>query len=106
MHHKRRIYSDIPVNELPDAPTNEAGSNVVESITHNQEVALATEAIKTLPDRCREIVTLRAIHGLSYGEIATRLGLAEDTVRVQMARGIKKCGHYLRDLGLTGRNGP
>lgn len=106
IHHKRRIYSDLAVNELPDSPTIEAETNVVETVSHNQEVALATEAIKTLPDRCREIVTLRAVHGLAYAEIAARLGLAEETVRVQMARGVKKCGLYLRDHGLTGRNGP
>lgn len=106
IHHKRRIYSDLTVNELPDSRTIESENNVVETVSHNQEVALATEAIKTLPDRCREIVTLRAVHGLSYSEIATRLGLAEETVRVQMARGVKKCALYLRDHGLTGRNGP
>lgn len=106
IHHKRRIYSDLSVNELPDSPTIESETNVVETVSHNQEVALATEAIKTLPDRCREIVTLRAIHGLSYSEIAARLGLAEETVRVQMARGVKKCGLYLRDHGLIGRNSP
>jgi RNA polymerase sigma-70 factor (ECF subfamily) len=104
IHHKRRLFSDIPVNDLPDLPTNEARANVVETVSHNQEVALTVAVIKNLPERCREIVTLRSIHGLSYFEIASRLGLAEDTVRVQMARGVRKCARYLREHGLTDRN--
>ncbi len=100
-HRKQRLHAEVSVNELPESPTSDAGSNVVETVNLHQELALATEAIKTLPDRCREIVTLRAVHGLSYREIAQKLALAEETVRVQMARGVKKCAHYLRERGVT-----
>ena len=102
-HRKLRIFSDVPVGDLRISSASEPDSNVVAIVTHSQEIALAIEAIKTLPDRCREIVTLHSIQGLTYQEIAGRLGLAEETVRVQMARGVKKCAHYLRSRGLTER---
>ena len=64
---------------------------------------LATEALKALPERCRTIVILRSFHGYSYREIAAQLGVAEETVRVQMARGIKKCAQFLRERGMNER---
>lgn len=102
---RRRLFSAIPVNDLPAPRTIEASSDVVEAISIREELALATEAMKALPERCREIVVLRSLHGFSYQEIAARLGLAEETVRVQMARGVKKCAHFLRERGMNERSG-
>jgi DNA-directed RNA polymerase specialized sigma24 family protein len=44
---------------------------------------------------------LRAFQGMSHREIAVRLGVAEQTVRVQMTRGIDKCTHFLRTRGVV-----
>lgn len=96
---RRRIYSDVPVNELPDWQLLDGGADVTETVTVRQQDALVAEAIVQLPERCREIVRLRAVQGLSYGEIAAQLALSEATVRVQIARGIKKCAHFLRERG-------
>ena len=105
MHRDRRNISFIPVNELPESDTIEANRDVVAMVTYNQELALTAEAIKQLPDRCREVVTLRAIEGLSYQEIAARLGVAEETVRVQMGRAVKKCIALLRERSGETREG-
>ncbi len=82
IHREKRKISFTPVNELPEADTIESNGNVVAMVTHNQELALTAEAIRQLPDRCREIVTLHTVEDLSYRQIADRLGLAEVTVRV------------------------
>lgn len=97
---KKRIYSDVPLNELPDWRLLEGGIDVTETVNHHQKEALMAEAIARLPARCGEIIKLRAVQGLSYAEIATRLGLSEATVRVQIARGITKCTHFLRSRGI------
>lgn len=97
---RRRIYSDVSVNELPDWQLLDGGANVTETVTVRQQDALVAEAIVQLPERCREIVTLRAVQGLSYAEIAAKLALSEATVRVQIARGIRKCAHFLRARGV------
>jgi RNA polymerase sigma-70 factor (ECF subfamily) len=103
---RRRLFSTIPVNDLPAPRTIAASSDVVEAISIQEELALAAEAMKALPERCREIVVLRSLHGCTYQEIAARLGLAEETVRVQMARGVKKCAQFLRERGMNERGGP
>lgn len=102
---KRRFFSDISISDLPELRILEGDGDVAETVSTNQEIALATEAVDALPARCREIVILRTLHGLPHKEIAQRLGLAEQTVRVQMARGMKKCAEFLRARGVNGCHG-
>lgn len=45
------------------------------------------QAIDSLPPQFRQAVFLRDIEGLSYGEIAKRLGLEVNTVRSRLSRG-------------------
>jgi RNA polymerase sigma factor (sigma-70 family) len=105
LHRKRRTRCETSVNELRESDTIAADDDIVAMITHSQELALTAEAIKQLPDRCRQIVVLHTIDGLSYQHIAAKLGLAEETVRVQMARAVKKCIAYLRERNGIAREG-
>lgn len=45
-------------------------------------------ALDRLPPRCREVVVLRRIEGLSRPEIASRMGISQDTVSEHLAHGI------------------
>lgn len=101
---RQRTFPEISINELTDSSDLESAVDVAETVSTNQESALAVEAIEALPRRCREIVVLRTLHGLPHREIAERLGLSEQTVRVQVARGMKKCAEFLRARGVN-RNG-
>jgi RNA polymerase sigma factor (sigma-70 family) len=67
------------------------GLDVRETVAHNQELEILTEAIQSLPDRCRQIFTLRKVYGLSQVEIAERLRISENTVSAQLTIGVKKC---------------
>lgn len=46
-------------------------------------------AIQGLPERCRTIFMLRRVEGLSQREIAQRLGVTENVVETQAARGLR-----------------
>ena len=74
----------------------DSSRGVAESVCAAEEIALLGAAIAELPDRCRDVFVLRKLHGLSQKEIAARLGLSEQTVQVQVSRGVKRCGHFLR----------
>jgi RNA polymerase sigma factor (sigma-70 family) len=97
-----RVFANLSVNELPESHTIEPAADVVQIVSHNQELALVIEAVKTLPERCRQIVMLRTQEGLTYQEIATRLGVAEETVRVQMARAVHRCAKMFRQYNACG----
>ena len=73
----------------------EENGGTPEIIAHNQELELLTEAIQSLPDRCRQIFTLRKVYGLSQAEIAKQLGVSENTVSAQLTIGVKKCMAFM-----------
>ena len=77
----------------------DGGRDAAESANDQFQLELAIEAIATLPNRCREVVTLIVIDRLGYAEIASRLGLSEATVRVQTAKAIEKIADFIREKG-------
>jgi RNA polymerase sigma factor (sigma-70 family) len=54
-----------------------------------QELQLLQEALDALPGRCREVVVLRKVEGLSQREVASRLAVTEDIVEHQLAKGLR-----------------
>jgi len=73
---------------------------VADAVCTRQEIELLLAAIESLPRRCREIVIMRKIQGISQKEIGARLGLSEQTVQVQARRGLRRCDEYLRRHGV------
>lgn len=54
-----------------------------------QTLAMVQDMLQTLPERCRTIFTLRKVHGRSQKEIALLLGVSENVVEKQIARGMR-----------------
>jgi RNA polymerase sigma-70 factor (ECF subfamily) len=54
-----------------------------------RELARVMELIAALPERCRRVVELRKIHGVSQREIAARLGVTEGVVENEANRGLR-----------------
>lgn len=90
----------IPITENAECAVLEGDSDVVELVCRKQELALLSEAIRSLPERCREVLLLRKIKGLSQREIAALLGIAEHTVEALAAKGTRRCADYLRARGM------
>ncbi|MBL9205175.1 MAG: sigma-70 family RNA polymerase sigma factor [Opitutaceae bacterium] len=98
-----RIFDEKGVTDPAAMRILEERTDVAEQVSTRQEIDLLLQAIEALPPRCREIFILRKLQGLPQRDIATRLGLSEQTVQVQVARGAKKCVQFLRSRGVTGR---
>lgn len=77
-----------------------------EALAHREDFQLLIEAIQSLPDRCRQVVTLRKIYGLSQREVAERLRITENTVEAQGAIGLRKCIEFFRRRGHGGTQRP
>jgi RNA polymerase sigma-70 factor (ECF subfamily) len=56
-----------------------------------EELRVLAGAVSSLPPRGRQIFLMHKIEGLSYAEIAERLGIAKNTVIVHMVRSLAHC---------------
>ncbi len=72
--------------------------DVAEAAARAQELEILTQAIQSLPTRCRQILTLRKIYGLSQREVAAELGISEHTVEAQGTIGLRKIGEFFARL--------
>lgn len=67
--------------ELPEA-------SVEQRLGFRGEIQEVAAALAQLPEKCREILILRRVEGLSQRETAQRLGVTEKVVESQLARGV------------------
>ncbi len=86
-----REMSPLEIVDRMRSPSEEA--------TASDDVRLLIEALKVLPERCCQVMTLRKIYGFSQKEVAQRLGISVNTVQVQTRIGLKKCSQYFRKIG-------
>ena len=61
-----------------------------EAMDEKQRLAKVLDAIKSLPERQREVLTLRTLDGLSYEEISSRTGINYLTLRVLLSQARSK----------------
>ncbi|MBL9205465.1 MAG: RNA polymerase sigma factor [Opitutaceae bacterium] len=95
-----RVSPFEPVVDLTGLPAAEERDGAADVAAANQEFQLLLDAIDRLPGRCREVVVLRKLQGLSPAETARRLGISEETVHVQARRGLQRVQEHFRKQGV------
>lgn len=78
------------------------GLPFVEEVVTPPQVASAREelhrvraGLETLPKRCRQVIELRKIHGLSQKETAERMGVSLKTIEEHTTRGMRRLVDFL-----------
>jgi RNA polymerase sigma-70 factor (ECF subfamily) len=96
---RARIVSILAVEDLPALDlADEAATPEQSAIAHDDLRELA-EVIATMPGQTREAFVLRRVRGLSQREIASRMGLSENTVEKHIVRGIRWLGNWFASGG-------
>jgi RNA polymerase sigma factor (sigma-70 family) len=95
-HVRRRHLAPVePLEHHEALHVLDESQGVAETAARNQELALLTEAIQTLPTRCRQVFTLRTVYGMTQRAIAEKLGISDRTVAAQIAIGLNKCTEFM-----------
>lgn len=79
---------------------------VGEQLDQSYELEVLADAVRALPDRCRQVLMLRYLDGLAYKEIAVQLGISPETVKVHMAKGMRRCAAFFTERGLLEDTSP
>lgn len=83
--HRDRSIDDPMATEAQ----NDARNDVHARLEADERRARVARALSELPPRQRAVCTLRWIDGLSYAEIAQRLGISEKTIANQLTRALQ-----------------
>lgn len=79
------VYAEVPDHSQdPEA-----------AVGADQEMQLLLRAVQSLPERCRQVFTLRKVYGLSYKEIAAYLKISPHTVEAQLTKSMQRCAQAL-----------
>lgn len=97
---RQQLVSFEPITEVGDLSVLSDDVDVGEFISKQQEIELLEKAIQTLPRRCRQVLTLRTVYGLSQKAIAAEFGISENTVEKQMTNGVRRCAEFFARHGL------
>lgn len=97
---RRRVTRLESLSDFQEVSVLEEHPGVAEIVSRQQELDILADAVRMLPDRCRQVILLRYLDGLSYKEIAVQLGISPETVKVQMAKGMRRCADILRKRGV------
>jgi RNA polymerase sigma-70 factor (ECF subfamily) len=98
---RKSVVSIESVADMAKISVFEEGPDVAESVSRRQELEVLAEAVRVLPDRCRQVLTLRLLHGFTHKEIAAHMGISEHTVKAQLAKGMRRCTEYFEARGIV-----
>ncbi len=101
---RRRTQPQAAIEEIDRLvafPLVDAEPNAVESLERRQRREILTEALRALPERCREVMLLRYLDGASGKEIAGRLGISLGTVKGHLLKGVRDCARFFEARGLV-----
>jgi RNA polymerase sigma factor (sigma-70 family) len=88
----------VPIEAASDLDALEIAADVPDpeqSIIARDELRHMQAALDRLPPRCREVILLRRVEGLSRPEIASRLGIVEGTVSRHLEDAIRALAEIL-----------
>lgn len=103
---RNKVVTMEPVADMAELSVIEEAPNAAEITTKQEELEMLATAVRGLPDRCRRVLTLRLLYGLSHKEIAADLGISEHTVKAQLAKGMRRCSEYFESRGILKATSP
>ncbi len=98
---RRKVVAIDGVANLAAFDVAEDRPDAADAVNQQQELALLAEAVRGLPERCRQVLTLRLLYGMAHKEIAAELRISEHTVKAQLAKGMRRCADYFEERGVS-----
>lgn len=97
---RRKVVSIEVQSDISTLDVAEEGLDASEAVNKQQELELLSAAVRDLPDRCRQVLTLRLLYAMPQKDIARELGISEHTVKAQLAKGMRRCSEYFEHRGI------
>ncbi|MGQ9619671.1 MAG: RNA polymerase sigma factor [Bacteroidales bacterium] len=93
--HKRLPEFNSEILEKLTSVSWDDSSDPFEKLSFEELSCQIKSSIESLPAECKKIFSMSRIDGMSHREIAQKLGISENTVKVQIYRALKKIRNAL-----------
>lgn len=103
-HIRRERLRGTFMSAAPDGTTDAIAApqpSQETAVMDAQNLNQVEDALATLPDRARRALMLSRLEGLTYPEIARRLGVSENTVYNDIRAALARCLAAVDDGGIT-----
>lgn len=90
-----RVVSIEAVGDIEALNVSVDEISVERRVGAREELKRLARALDRLPRKCREVIWLRRVEGLSQREVAERLGVAEKTVEQHVSKGGRLLAEYM-----------
>ena len=100
--HARQEHKDAAVLDIEDPLVQEQLAELpafAGQLDTEQRIRRLREVLQQLPPKCRAAVVLQYWHGLSYEEIAQRLGVSTHMVKKHLSQALVHCRRRMARLG-------
>jgi RNA polymerase sigma factor (sigma-70 family) len=92
---RERIVSIEAVGDLAALDVTVDEISAEQRVSARQELKRLARALDRLPPRCRTVVWLRRVEGLSQKEVAARLGVSVKAIEQHIAKGGRLLAQYM-----------
>jgi RNA polymerase sigma factor (sigma-70 family) len=83
-------FDDSAVALYREEPTQD-------SLETEERFLMLCRAVRVLPAQCRRAFVLMKVYGLSRKEVASYMGISENTVHKHVTKGLMMCAEYLEE---------
>lgn len=94
---RKNVVSIETMAETNWAGIAENAPSPEDRVAARQELRRMQWALDQLPARCREVIILRRVQGLSQREVALTMGIREETVENQVVKGMRMLADIVSD---------
>ncbi len=91
---RKKVIEFKVLEEKEESFVVDSQTDILDHLNKHQELELLNKAIKALPPKCRQVITLRKVEGLSHKEICNQLGINANTVETQISVGTRKLKQF------------
>lgn len=99
---RERASPVVQLGDLAGLSVMDSRPDSAQALGAKERLDLLSDALVALPPRCRQIIMLHKIQGMSQRQVAERLGLSERTVENHTRAGIVRLQLYMSGRGVQG----
>lgn len=99
---RERVVSIEAVGDIEALNVSVDEISMERRVSARQELKLLSRALDLLPPKCRTVLWLRRVEGLSQREVAERLGVTEKTIEQHVSKGARLLAEHMLSAEVSG----